>query len=302
MDRAAEMSVLVASVEAGGFTAAAERLGLTPSAVSKAVTRLEARLGVRLLERTTRRLDLTGEGRAYVEAARRILNEIDDLDAEVMARRTEAKGVVRVNAGVAFAIFQLAGALPELRRRHPDITVELAISDHVVDVIASGTDIAIRTGPVADERLVGRKFAEAHRVIAASPAYLARHGTPRAPDDLARHTCINLTAVRHLSLWPFRTKDGVRTRDTSGAVMVDNAIGALELARAGFGIVRLGDIVLKRALETGELVPILTDVHVSEAVPLHLCYPPGRQRLPRVRAVLDFLEATFRDSPWKRVA
>jgi DNA-binding transcriptional LysR family regulator len=299
MDRATEMAVLVASIEHGGFTAAAERLGLTPSAVSKAVTRLERRLGTKLLARTTRRIALTTEGQTYFDAAKRILADLDDVESTLMARQAEVSGRVRINVGVAFAVYQLAPVLTEFRRRHPDVQLELSISDHIVDVIGSGIDVAIRTGPIGDDRLVGRRFADIRRVICASPDYLAEYGMPRAPEDLTRHTCINVTTVRHFSLWPFRTKAGVVTIDTAGAAMVDNAIGCLALGIAGFGIVRLGDLLLKEAIENGQLVPILTEHHVAETVPLQLVFPPGRQRVPRVAAFLDFIAERFRDSPWQ---
>jgi DNA-binding transcriptional LysR family regulator len=299
MDRAGAMELVVAVVESGGFTAAGQRLGLTPSAVSKAVTRLEARLGVRLFERTTRRLALTQEGASYVEAARRILAEIDGVEQAVTASRTEARGLVRVNASVAFAVHHLAAALPAFRARWPEVAVDLTVSDARVDPVLAHVDVTIRTGPVGDDRLVGRKFAETNRIIAASPAYLAAHGAPTAPDDLARHACINLTSSRDLALWAFRTPEGVRTIDTTGSILVDNAVTSLALGLAGIGVVRLGDIILGEAIREGRMIPLLVDRHVAAPAPLHLVFLPGRQRLPRVRAFLDFVSETFGASPWR---
>lgn len=299
MDKARDLQILVASVDRGGFTAAAEALGLTPSAVSKAITRFEARLGVRLLERSTRRLTTTHEGAALVEQGRRILSAIEDAEAAVMEGRGAPRGQVRVSSSVAFAIEHLAPLLPAFRARYPDVDIDLGVSDRMVDVLGQGIDVAIRTGPVGDDRLVARRFAEIHRTICASPDYLARAGVPRAPDDLARHVCINISTAPQLSLWPFRGPEGPRLIETRGSVLVDDANAILALGLAGLGIVRLGDFITSRAVRDGRLTPILTEQHLSEPVPLSLVFPPGRQRLPKVRVFLDFVTESFGASPWR---
>lgn len=298
MDRATEMAVLVAAVERGGFTAAADHVGLTPSAVSKAVSRLEARLGVRLLERTTRRIALTAEGRSYYEAARSILGAIDDAEATVMESRSRPTGTLRINSGASFALLQLVPALAAFRAACPEVTIDLGIEDRIADVFSEDIDVAIRTGPVGDDRLVARRFADVRRVIVASPAYLSAHGTPRVPADLARHACIPIATSPQMALWPFRTTDGIRQIEVTGPIRVGSAEAAHTLALAGLGIARVGDVVAARSLHRGDLVALLPDSHATEPVPMHLVFQPGRQRLPRVRAFLDFAMDRFGGGTW----
>lgn len=299
MDRAAEMDVLVSAIDRGGFTAAADHLGLTPSAVSKTITRLEARLGVKLVERTTRRIALTPEGRTFYESARRIIGAIDDAEASVMETRGRPQGILRVNSGITFAIGELAPVLSDFMADYPDITLELDIEDRIADIIGEDLDIGIRTGPIGDERLVSRRFADVMRVIVASPAYLARRGRPTHPDDLARHVCIPIATTPEMAIWPFITAGGLRQIEVRGPVSVGSASGAHALALGGVGIARLGDLVVARSIREGLLVPLFEDSHVAEPVPMHLVFPPGRQRLPKVRAFLDFITTRFSNSPWK---
>ncbi len=300
MDSATEMRVFAAAVEHGGFAAAAEPLGLTPSGVSKAISRLEARLGVRLLERTTRRIALTPEGALYVEAAQRILAEIDEAEATVVEGRGRPQGRLRVNSGVAFAVHQLAGALFEFHTSYPEVSLDLQVTDRIVDLAAEGADIGIRTGPVWDERLVARRFGEIRRVICASPAYLAASGIPRSANELAHHACINMLSSPHLSLWPFRGPGStVELVETRGPLNVDNAQAALALGLEGLGLIRLGDFLVSTAVREGRLVPVLADVHHVEPVPISLVFLPGRQRLPRLRVFIDFVAERFHGSPWR---
>jgi DNA-binding transcriptional LysR family regulator len=291
-----DMAIFVAILEHEGFTAAARTLGLSPSALSKAVTRLEQRLGVRLLERTTRRLAPTPEGAAYADASRRILSDIDETEAALMEGRGHPQGRLRVNASIAFVVHQLAAALPDFCASYPDIRLDFSISDQIIDVVGEGVDVAIRAGAVGDERLGARRFAEIRRVICASPAYLARNGEPRTPQDLPRHSCVNVSSSPHLSLWPFRQGEVIETR---GPHNVDNAEGVLALGLAGLGVIRLADLVVASAVRDGRLVPILTDFHYSEPAPLSLVFPALRQRLPRVRVFIDFVVDRFKSSPWR---
>lgn len=293
MDRAAEMEILVTAIDRGGLTAAAERLDLTPSAVSKAITRLERRLGVKLLERSTRRVTPTAEGQSFCEAARRIIGAIDEAEAGVMASRGSPRGTLRVTCGVAFGTHLLAPVLGAFTDRYPEVTVELGITDRRVDLIAANLDIGIRTGPVGDDRLVGRRFAEVRRVIVASPAYLERRGHPLHPDDLARHVCIVPSNAPGLSLWPFVIDGEIRRQEVRGAVTVDDAASIHALALGGLGIARVADTIVAGSIATGQLVSLFEAQHAADPVPMHLVFPPGRQRLPKVRAFLDFIMAAF---------
>ncbi|MDP3527654.1 MAG: LysR family transcriptional regulator [Hoeflea sp.] len=287
-----EIAIFVRVVERGGFAAAAEETGLTPSGISKAVTRLEDRLGVKLLQRTTRRLMLTAEGETLLVRGREILAAIEATEAEVMAARGKPRGTIRVNMGTAYAKHRMAPVLPEFRARYPEIDLVVSVADRRIDVIGEQVDVAIRTGPLTDSSLVARRLGEARRVIAASPAYLARHGAPEQASDLARHTCLAISGLARLSEWPLTVDGRVTSVPIKPAVTCDNADILAEMALAGLGIVRLASFVIEDALADGRLVALLTDSHVSEAVPITALMPPGRQHLPRVRAFVDFLVET----------
>jgi DNA-binding transcriptional LysR family regulator len=300
MDRAAEMNALVRSVDCGGFSAAARELDLTPSALSKLVSRLEDRLGVRLLQRTTRSLQLTPEGEAFYERARRILAEMDEAEAEVVQAGLRPQGLLRLHCGSAFGMHQLATAIPDFLERHPGVEVDITISDQPPAAVEEGIDLAIRTGPLDESSLVARRICNLERVICAAPSYLVKHGTPRTPDDLQRHNCLWITSLPVLRRWPFTCDDGIRIVNIDGNVVANNAETVLQLAVAGVGITRLTDVIVGDAIHRGELVPILTDWNHVEPVPLYATYPSGRHLAPKVRAMVDFLVERFADAPWRR--
>jgi len=285
-------------VEHQSFSAAATILGLTPSAVSKLITRLEERLGVRLLHRTTRRLALTPEGELYFARARRILTDIDEAEAELAKSRASPRGRLHVNTNTGFGVHQLAPALPEFLLRYPDIEVELSITDRLVDLVAEHADVTLRAGPIGDIAHTARRIVDFQRMICASPAYLKRRGIPRTANDLANHDCILITAQTS-NRWPFRTRDGIEDIEIVPRVTTDNADVALGLAIESAGIVRLADIVVGEPISRGLLVPLLTDIHHVEPLPLTALYLAGRHRLPKVRVFLDFLVERFGSAPWR---
>lgn len=297
---ATEMEGFVRAVELGGFSAAGRDLGLTPSALSKLVSRLEARLGVRLLNRTTRALTLTAEGESYFTRSQRILADIRDAEAEAVRSRDRPRGLLRMNVGVAFGLHQLARATPLFLERYPEIQLELIVTDRMVDLFKETADLALRTGPLPDSSLIARKICDLQRVICASPTYLARHGIPMTPDDLRDHNCIAINASNKLNQWPFRTAKGRRILPVSGNVIANNAETVLQLGLAGVGIVCLGDNIVGDEIRRGNLIPILTATHWVEPLPLHAVYPQGRHRSPKVGAMLDFLVEQFAGAPWRQ--
>lgn len=300
MDAPGEMAVFVRVIELGGFSAAARDMQLTPSALSKLVSRLEARLGVRLLNRTTRKLALTPEGELYFARSQRILADIRDAETEASRSRECPRGKLRISVGAAFGFHQMAQVLPVFLSRYPEIHIELCITDRIVDLIKDGTDLALRTGPLPDSTLVARKICDLHRVICAAPGYLARQGVPHAPSDLLQHNCITLSASTKLNRWPFLTSKGRLAVEVSGNVVANNAETVLQLGLAGAGIIRLGDNIVGEAIRQGALIPILTDSHCAEPLPLHAVYPHGRHRSPKVGAMLDFLIHHFGHAPWRQ--
>jgi len=300
MDRAAEMTAFVRAVETGGFSAAARDMGLTPSALSKLVTRLEDRLGARLLQRTTRRLQLTAEGEAFYARARPILRAMDEAEAEVTQASASPRGLLRLHCGSAFGMHQLAPAIPRFQEIHPAVEIDITISDQPLGAMEEGIDLAIRIGPLDESTMVARRICNLERVICASPAYLQRYGTPRTPDDLQQHNCLWITSLPALRRWPFDTDDGIRVVHVGGNVVANNAETVLQLAVAGVGITRLTDVVVSDAIRSGALVPILADWHHVEPVPLYATYPSGRNLSPKVRAMVDFLVEEFGRAPWRK--
>jgi len=296
MDRAAEMTAFVRAVETGGFTAAAREIGLTPSALSKLVTRLEDRLGARLLQRTTRRLQLTTEGEAFYARARPILAAIDEAEAEVTQAGSSVRGLLRLHCGSAFGMHQLARAIPHFQKLYPDVQLDITISDRPPADMKEGIDLTIRTGPLDDSSVVARRICTLQRVICAAPSYLALHGTPRLPDDLQQHNCLWISNLPALRRWPFDTEEGIRIVHIGGSVVANNAETVLQLAVAGVGITRLTNVIVSDAIANRELVPILTDWHHVEPVPLLATYPSSRNLAPKVRAMVNFLVDFFKDS------
>ena len=296
------MTAFVRSVDDGGFSAAARELGLTPSALSKLVTRLEDRLGARLLQRTTRRLQLTPEGEAFYVRSRRILADMDEAEAEVVAAGVRPTGLLRLHCGSAFGMHQLAPAIPLFLERHPGVELDITISDEPLVGLGEGVDLAIRIGPLDESSMVARRICNLERVICAAPSYLERCGTPRTPDELQHHNCLWITSLPVLRRWPFDTDDGIRVVHIDGNVVANNAETVLQLAMAGVGITRLTDVIVGDAIGRGELIPILSEWHHVEPVPLYATYPSGRNLSPKIRAMVDFLVEQFGSAPWRRVA
>jgi DNA-binding transcriptional LysR family regulator len=242
-------------------------------------------------------LALTSEGEVYFARARQILADIEEVEAEVTRSRGSPRGRLRVHTSNAFGVHQLAPSLPEFLMRYPDIEVELSITDRIVDLVGERADVAIRGGPIADTSLSARKIGEFERTICAAPSYLARRGVPRTPAELASHVCV--VAAPMPSRWPFRTRTGLDLVEIMPRVTTDNGEAALRLALGGAGIARLADVIIGEPIRSGLLVPLLTDVHHTELLPLSAIYLAGRHRLPKVRVFLDFLVEQFASAPWR---
>lgn len=220
-DRARSLALFASVVEEGSFSAAGRTLGLTPSAVARAIDRIEARLGVRLLLRSTRALTLTAEGQAYLLAARRILADLDDAEQQI-ADQGAPRGRLRISAALAHGRLCVVPLLGDFARAYPHILIDIALTDTLVDVAAGQADVAIRFGPLADSGLTARKLSEARRVIVASPDYLARAGTPQVPEDLHAHNCLNFNFRRAEPIWPFRRDGRDFTLSVEGGIVANN--------------------------------------------------------------------------------
>jgi DNA-binding transcriptional LysR family regulator len=288
VNRFGEMEVFVRVVELGGFSPAARAARMTPSAVSKLIARLEARLGARLLNRSTRQLRLTPEGCTFYERATRILADL--ADAENAAGLGEAAvGRVRINTSASYANHVLAPALPDFLYLHPGVTLDIVQTDAVVDLLSDRADVAIRAGPLKSSSLVARKLGETALVIVAAPSYLARRGTPETLADLERHDRLGFGYVRAVDGWPLMEEGKVTVLPASGRVQASDGEGLRHLALAGAGLARLAAFTVRGDIAAGRLVPVLGHLDAGDREAFHAVYV-GQGPLPsRVRAVLDFL-------------
>lgn len=279
-NRVGEMAVFSRVVEAGSFSEAARLTGMTPSSVSKMIARIEARLGVRLVERSTRHLSLTTEGQFYYERCLEMLSDLDEIEQQIAQGGSEPGGLLRVNASVSFGVRGIEPLLPEFHRAFPKITVDLSLSDEVVDLYLDRTDIAFRVGRLADSKLVARKIGTSRRVIVGSPDYLLRRGIPETPDDLDRHDCLGFNFRRSASVWP---------RGASGSLLANNGETVGRMALAGVGLARLGDYHVRDYIAQGRLTEVLADSEISDSEEIHAVYR-GMQYMPRrMRVFLDHM-------------
>jgi DNA-binding transcriptional LysR family regulator len=286
------MEVFVLAAELKSFSAAGRKLRLSPSAVSKLVTRIEDRLGARLLVRTTRRLELTPEGEVYLGRARRILSEIAETERIVAeGAKVVPRGPLRVNASVGFGERYILPLVPAFLTLYPEIELDLTLTDGVIDVIGERTDVAIRSGPLRDSSLKARKLLESRKVVIASPAYLERHGTPRHPADLAAHNCLRFNFRRAMDDWPFLSADGqtAEARDVSGNMLVSSGAILRQLCLDGLGLGRIGRFHVEPDIAAGTLVPVLEDFNPGDIEVVHAVFAGHEHLAARIRAFIDFL-------------
>jgi DNA-binding transcriptional LysR family regulator len=287
-DRARELEVFCGVIDSGSFSAAGRSLGLTPSAVSRTLDRIERRLGARLLLRTTRALTLTAEGRAYLSAARRILADLDEAE-QAIADQGSPRGRIRVSAAVSHGRLCIVPLLGEFVRRYPNIVIDIDLGDGVVDVAAGQADVAVRGGPLADSALTARRLSENGRTIVASPDYLARWGVPERPEDLHNHNCLNFSFRRAEPVWPFR-RDGVDfALKVRGAIEANSGETLGQLALDGVGIARVGNFSLGDAIAEGRLVPLLEPFNPGDKEIFHAVFVGGANMPARVRIFVDYL-------------
>ncbi|SNT61004.1 DNA-binding transcriptional regulator, LysR family [Tardiphaga sp. OK246] len=294
VNRSGEMEVFTRVVELGGFSTAARAFRMTPSAVSKLVARLEARLGVRLINRSTRKLQLTPEGSAFYERALRILDEISAAEREAAIGATPS-GLLRVNTSVPFGLRLLLPLLPDFAKRYPDIKVEVVLTDLVVDLLEERADVAIRVGLMRESRLLARKLGESRMVVVAAPSYLAERGTPKTPDDLADHNLLRFGFAKWENGWPFKIGGETIAVMPSGNALVSDGEAMQHLAVAGMGLARLAHFHVEADIKAGRLVPVLEAFNPGDIEPIHAVFVGHGGQLPaRVRAFLDYLVETVR--------
>jgi DNA-binding transcriptional LysR family regulator len=288
-NRAAEMEVFVRVVDLGGFTAAAQSFRLTPSGVSKLVSRLETRLGARLVNRSTRKLQLTTEGEAFYHRAVRILAEMQEAEREA-ATGALPRGHLTVNSNIPFGMRHVMPLVPQFLAQNPDVTLDVVLTHTVIDLMEERADIAIRVGPLRTSHLIARKLATSRMVLVASPDYLARHGTPASPADLAAHRRIGWTFPRTIRGWPFRKGERIEEILPPPIARASDGEAVRLLALGGTGLARLAVFHVGPDIEAGRLVPVLQNFNPGDREDVHAIYVGQGGPLPaRVRSFIDFL-------------
>lgn len=288
-NRSGEMAVFVRVVEDGSFSAAAKTLDMSPSAVSKLVTRLEERLGAVLFLRSTRELTLTTEGEDFYESSRRILEDLDEAEQSVGTGSLEPSGLLRVNTSIPFGTHQLVPLLREFRELYPKVEIDLSLTDQVVDLTRERVDVAVRVGKLADANYKARALGRSRYAVVASPQYLKTHGKPEHPDQLAQHICLGFNFKRSVSQWPFLVDGQLTALPVRASVFTNNGETMLDLVHHGMGIGRLGRFHVDRFLKRGEVVELLSAFNPGDVEELHAVFPVKRHMSRRVRVFIDFL-------------
>jgi DNA-binding transcriptional LysR family regulator len=299
MDRMTSMATFVKIAEAGGFAAAARKLAVSPSTVTTQIQDLEDRLGVRLLNRSTRKVSLTDIGRAYYERCMHILADMDEADSAVQAMHAKPSGTLHLNVSLAIPLF-VAPVIAEFTSLYPDVKVNMTMSDRMVDLVEEGIDLAITTLPVPNSNLIMRRAGSVRLAVYGSPDYFARHGVPREPDDLINHNCLKYTFSSWGSEWRFTSPEGQRAVHISGN-MEANSVNALKQAAVlGQGLILAPDFLVADEVKSGRLVSVLTEF-ASPELPINAVYPHRQHLATNVRSFLDLVSkhvhAADQDSP-----
>jgi len=301
MQSLTDIAIFVKVVELSSFTAAADALEMSQPVVSKSVTRLEEKLGARLLNRTTRRLSLTEAGAELYRRSVKALEEIENAELEVARFQTEPRGTLRVSAPMSFSILHLGAAIQPFLDRNPGVTLELNLDDRQVDLVEEGFDLAIRIARLQESSLVARKIAPCRAVLCAAPSYLAKRGTPMQPEDLIEHNCLVYSLTSNAREWRFTDAGGeLHVVPINGSIHSNSGLVNRAAAIAGVGIVQLPTFYIGDQLRSGELKPILCQFTPPE-IGVYAVYPERRNLTPKVRAFIDFLAATFGpEPPWEK--
>jgi DNA-binding transcriptional LysR family regulator len=288
-----DLEVFTLVVDAGSFSAAARRLNLAPSSISRIIDRMETRLGVRLLLRTTRSLAVTPEGATYLSAARRILADFQETE-QLVSNQSSPRGRLRVTTSILYGRMFLVPVLRDFIRRYPDILLDINLTDAVVDIAGGQADVGVRFGPLPDGLLTARKLGETRKVIVASPDYLSRRGTPHVPEDLLGHDCLGFNFRRVAPTWPFRKDGREYSLAIKGSVEANNGETLGQLAAEGVGITRVGAETVQEQIRCGALVSLLEEFNPGDVEEINAVFVGGAHTPTRVRCFVDYLVEVLR--------
>lgn len=297
MDTLTAMRLYCAVVENGSLAAASRSLGISPSVVSKQLSRLEDRLGARLLNRTTRRISVTEVGSAYFDRCKRIIADVDEAEAAVSLSHMAPRGLLKITAPTTFAHRHVTPHLPQFIELYPEVSVQVQVNDRIADLVDEGLDLAIRIAHLKDSSLIARRLAPNHRSIVATPDYLKRRGIPECPDDLLEHDLVTWGDGNPINDWHFVVNGREQVIRTRSTVTINNGDSILAAVLAGGGLAMLASFMTGEYVQSGRLLPVL-DEFVHEDVPIYAVYPSTRHLSPKVRAFVDFLARTYGPAPY----
>ena len=302
MDRLNGMKIFVEVVNGEGFTAAADKMGLSRAQISKSVMQLEAHLGTRLLNRTTRRISLTEIGRIYYDRCKTILNDIEEIEGLAREQTSRPRGRLTISAPTSFGTLQLNDAIPQYIKKHSQVQVSINLADRFIDVVSEGFDLVIRIAELEDSSLIARKIAPCKRVFCASPEYLKQHGTPAVPQDLAIHHCLIYSNELKPDSWVLHGPNGVESVKVNGPVCADNGDILKSAALSGLGVTLLPTFIVGAEIESGRLKQVLPE-YCPPDISIYAVFPSRRYLSAKVRTFVDFLTDYFGDQPdWDRAS
>lgn len=293
MDRADQMAVFVEVAERGSFVQAARRLNRSPAAVTRAIAELEARLGVRLLNRTTRAVTLTEAGQGFLSGAKRVLADFDEIEQAAAGQGSAPRGELAMTAPIVFGRRHVTPIATAFLQRYPEVNVRLVLLDRPIDLLDEGIDVAVRIGVLADSSAIATLLGAVRRVVVAAPSYLAQHAAVDTPADLSRHSIISFSGIGGTERWRIVGDCGEVTVGVLPRLSVSTAEAALDAAISGFGITRVLSYQAADALAEGKLVQVLA-ANETQDLPVHLLYPAGRHPAPKLRAFIDFAAPRLR--------
>ncbi|WP_439632114.1 LysR substrate-binding domain-containing protein [Shinella sp.] len=298
LDRVTGMHVFSRAANAGSISAAARQMDLSPGMAAKHLDALEARLGVRLFHRSTRKLTLTEAGQQYLELCTRLLPELDEVEALIASQRVEATGILRLNSPLSFGARYVAPLIPAFTESHPKVIVDLGLNDRVVDLMDEGWDLTIRVGRLKDSRLISRKLAESEMIVCAAPAYWQKWGRPRRWVDLQKHNCLGFafTNIARPEEW-FFGRNREHSVAVKGSLRANNGDALVAAAGAGLGVLYEPQFIVADAIREGRLEQVTLDQPTADLGGIHLVYSPDRHPPAKVRAMIDFLVASFSPQP-----
>jgi DNA-binding transcriptional LysR family regulator len=293
MDRIDNVAVFVEVADRRSFAEAARRLGRSPTAVTRAIAELEARLGVRLLNRTTRAVSITEAGDRFLAGARRVLSDLDEIERAAAGEGDAPRGQLRLTAPILFGRLHVAPIVMEFLGLFPEVSAALILLDRPVDLVEEGLDVAVRIGALAESSAIATRVGAVHRIAVASPDYLVRHGRPQTPADLGAHAIVAFAGISGIEQWTFQGAAGEATVAIKPRLIVTTAEAALDAARSGFGITRVLSYQAAEDITRGSLRRLLP-AHEGDELPVHLIHPGGRHPPPKLRAFLDFATPRLR--------